>query len=71
MCSYDNLCFIQLKSLAVLGVEGYAVLLNVSTSDCRILCGSDISQQYTATEEEKRHALDDMFFKYMCGKLVV
>lgn len=63
--------FIQLKSLSILGVEGYAVLLNVPTSDCRVLCGSEISQQFTAAEEEKGHALDDMFFKYMCGKSVV
>ena len=36
----NNAFFMQLKSLATLGVEGYAVLLNVSNSDCRVLCGS-------------------------------
>ena len=61
----------QLKSLALLGVEGYAVLLNVSNSDCRVLCGSDIAQEYIEAEEEKGHAVDDMFFKYMCGKTVI
>ena len=49
--------FIKLKSLTTLGVEGYAVLL---TSDCRVLCGSEISQQFTSAEEEKGNALDDM-----------
>ena len=60
----------QLKSLALLGVEGYAVLLNISNSDCRVLCGSDTAQEYVEAEEEKGHAGDDMFFKYMCGESV-
>ena len=47
------------------------MLLNVSTSDCRILYGSDTAQEYVEAEEEKGHAVDDMFFRYMCGKLVV
>ena len=62
--------YIQLKSLALLGVEGYAVLLNVSNFDCRILCGSDVTHDYVEAEEEKGHAVDYMFFKYMCGKKI-
>lgn len=44
------------------------MLLNVSNSDCRILHGSDTAQEFIEAEEEKGHALDDTFFKYMCGK---
>ena len=61
----------QLKSLALLGVEGYAVLLNVSNSDCRVLCGSDTVQEYVEAEEERGLAMDDMFFKYMCGEFTL
>ena len=52
----------QLKSLTLVGVEGYEVLLEVSISDCRVLCGSDIGQEYIEAEKEKGHAVDDMFF---------
>ena len=63
----DVFRIMQLKSLATLGVEGYAVLLNVDNSHCRLLYGSDVAQDYVDTVEEKGQALDDMFFKYMCG----
>ena len=59
----------QLKSVALLGVEGYAVLLNISNSDCCVLCGSNTAQEYVEAEE-KGHAVDDIFFKYMCGEFV-
>lgn len=42
----------QIKSLALLGVEGYAVLLNVSNSNCRFVCGCNTAQYYVDAEEE-------------------
>lgn len=58
----------QLKSLAQLGVESYAVLLNMSTSDCQVLCGSETSQGFMEAETDRGNPLDNAFFKYMCGK---
>ena len=48
-------------------MEGYAVFLNVSNSDCRILAGSDTAQEFIEAEEEKGCAVDDKFFRFMCG----
>ena len=59
---------VQLKSLAVLGVEGYVVLLDASTSHCQILSGSDTARGFVEAEEDKGNPLDNTFFKYMCGK---
>ena len=58
---------LQFKSLATLGVEGYGVLLNVSTSDCHVMCGSDTAQGFIDAEEANGHDVDNTYFKYMCG----
>lgn len=62
-----TILFWQFKSLATLGVEGYGVFLNVSTSDCHVLCGSDTAQCFIDAEETNGHGVDNTFFKYMCG----
>lgn len=58
----------QLKSLNQLGVEGYTVLLNSSTSDSNVLSSSDVVRDFVEAEDKKGTPLDNPFFKFMCGK---
>ena len=64
-CSVYNYWILQVQCKQL-----YTVLLNVSNSDCRVLCGSDTAQEYVDAEVEKGRGVDDMFFKYMCGEFV-
>lgn len=41
--------------------------MNVSTSDWHVVCGSDTAQGFIDAEEANGHAVDNIFFKYMCG----
>ena len=58
----------QLKVLSSLGVEGYSVFLNSATSDCQVLCSSEVIEGFVELEEKRGVSVDNHLFKYMCGK---
>ena len=54
-----------MENLSKLGVEGYALLLNIDTSECKLLTTSDTVDTYIGLEKS---LVEDTFFKYMCGE---
>ena len=61
----EVLCIFQFKTLSQLGVEAYGVILNESTSECKVVCSSRTAEDFIAAEEDRG---DHNFFRYMCGK---
>ena len=41
------------------------MLLNVSTTDYHVVCGSDTAQGFIDAEEANGHAVDNTSFKYI------
>ena len=65
----EVLCTFQFKTLSQLGVEAYGVILNESTSECKVVCSSCTTEDFIAAEEGRGEGVDHNFFRYnMCGK---
>ena len=69
LCNID-LSLLQFKTLSKLGVEAYGVILNQATSDCKVLCSSETVKEFVSTEEGQGQAVDNNFFRFMCGKSI-
>ena len=54
---------IQLSNLSKLGVEGYASVLNLETSESQMVTSSDKVDDFLELEQ-----VEDKFFKYMGGE---
>ena len=54
MCNI--LSFSQLKTISKLGFEGYTLILNKATSENKVMCSSDIVQEFVSCEEQRGQA---------------
>ena len=67
ICNTVVLKLKQLSSLSKLDYEGYAVVLKKSTGEHKVLCSSDLAQNFVDLEEEKNCPIEEKFFQFICG----
>ncbi len=63
--------FFQLNSLSKLGYEGYTVIVNKGCGEHKVVCSSEVAEDFVSYEEEHNCPIEEKFFQYMCGKLRV
>ena len=44
------------------------MILNESTTECKVICSSHTTEDFVAAEEDRGEGVDHNFFRYMCGK---
>ncbi len=61
---------LQMKSLSKLGYEGYTLLVNKSSGDYKMMCSSELTQEFVANEADQNHPLEERLFGLLCGDLL-
>ena len=51
-----------------MGYEGYTLLLNKSSGEHKIMCTSEVAEDFIGQEELKGHGVEERFFTFMCGE---
>ena len=67
MLWYNVACVVlQLSSLSKLEYEGYALILNKSSGEHKVMCGSDLAQNFIDLDKGRKCPVEK-FFQYICG----
>ena len=48
-------------------MHNYGVILNQSTTECKVICSSQTTEDFIAAEEDIGEGVDHNFFRCMCG----
>ncbi len=59
-----------MKSLSKLGYEGYTLLVNKSSGDYKMMCTSNLVEEFVTCESEQNRAVEERLFSFICGELL-
>ncbi len=62
---------LQMKSLSKLGYEGYTLVVNKSSGDYKMMCTSNLVEEFVTDESEQNRAVEERLFGFICGELLM